>query len=92
MLAGMDHPQDHQVGAVVSVLENVVTAHHLQDKLAVFFAPGDGTAEPGMSRENLRSHDDRIGNHLGQFRRMLLEEGRKPMKVGEGVVRPLQRY
>ncbi len=45
-----------------------------------------------MSRENLRSDDDRIGNHPCQLRGLLLEEGCEPIEVGEGVVRPLQLY
>lgn len=85
----MEHPQHHQVGAVVSILEDVVTAQHLQDKLPVFFAPGNGSTEPGMSRENLRSRDDRIGNDRSQLRRLPLEERCEPIEVGEGVVRPL---
>ncbi len=51
----MEHPQHHQVGAIVSILEDVLTAEHLQDKLSILFAAGDGPAEARIAAEDLRS-------------------------------------
>jgi hypothetical protein len=33
----MEDPQDHQLGAVVSILEDIVASQHLQHELPVFF-------------------------------------------------------
>jgi hypothetical protein len=59
-LARMEHTQDYQAIAVVSILEDVVAAEDLQDKLSVLLAPGYRATEFWMPREQLRSRDDRI--------------------------------
>jgi hypothetical protein len=88
----MEHPQHHQLGAIESVLENVVAPKNLQVKLPVLFSSGNWAAEPGMSSENLSSRNDRVGDNRRQLRRLRLEERREPIKVGESVVRPVQLY
>jgi hypothetical protein len=43
------------VSTVISILEDVIPAQHLQNKLPIFLAAGDGPTEPGMSGKDLRS-------------------------------------
>ena len=88
----MEDPQDHQLSAVVSILEDVVAAEHLQHELPEFFAPRDGATEFGMSCEDLGSCDNRIRDDRRQLRRSLVEERRESIQVGERIIRPLQRY
>jgi hypothetical protein len=56
----MEDPQDHQLRAVVSILEDVVASQDLQHELPVFFAARDGPTKFGMSCEDLGSCDNRL--------------------------------
>lgn len=80
------------MGAVVSILKDVVSAEHLQDELPVFFAPSNGATESRMSSEHLRPRDDRVGDDRRQLGGLLVEKRCEPIEVGERIVRPEQLY
>lgn len=86
----MKHSQDHETAAVVSILDNLGAAKHLQDNLPVLLTPCNGSTELGMSGKKMRSSDDRISHDRRQFRRLIVKEGCEAIEVGESILRPLQ--
>ena len=78
--------------AIVTILEDIVSAEYLENKLSVLLPSGNRVTEPGILRKQLGSRDDGVGDDRREFRRVFLQEGGETIEVSECVVRPVDGY
>ena len=77
---------------VVAILQDVRSAEHSKNDLAVLVAGGDWPSQLWMPPENV-SPDNQLVRHVcGEVGELLVEQRRESIEVGEGVERPLDVY